>query len=211
MTISQFHLAWSRYAVAADMTGQLPYSAAAAHRDNCMIVGLQAAQHKRRAQLALFYDEEARRSWAERSRNGDPSFEALASVSARVIAAPPFPPREVSRAAQKVGRTALERAKAAYDAEESSIKAAAHPPAGFPRAPDGAAAPRQGADAASKPTGQGTWNGGRGSGGAGQQWRAAAHGSNTSWDAGSKKRERSWGDWPRKDARKPRTPPRPAR
>ena len=73
------------------MTGQLPYSAAAAHRDNCMIVGLQAAQHKRRAQLALFYDEEARRSWAERSRNGDPSFEAFARVGARVLAARIFP------------------------------------------------------------------------------------------------------------------------
>ena len=75
------------------MTGQLPYSAAAAHRDNCMIVGLQAAQHKRRAQLALFYDEEARRSWAERSRNGDPSFEAFARVGARVLAARIFPRR----------------------------------------------------------------------------------------------------------------------
>ena len=75
-TLSQWHLAWSRYAVGAHATGQLTYAAAAAHRDVCMAVGLGAARNKRRVQLAVYYDEQARKDWAERSRSGDSSFVA---------------------------------------------------------------------------------------------------------------------------------------
>ena len=75
-TLSQWHLAWSRYAVGAHATGQLSYAAAAAHRDVCMAVGLGAARYKRRVQLAVYYDEQARKDWAERSRSGDSSFVA---------------------------------------------------------------------------------------------------------------------------------------
>ena len=34
----------------------------------------QAYVHRRRAQLGVFYDEVVRKTWAERSRSGDPSF-----------------------------------------------------------------------------------------------------------------------------------------
>ena len=34
----------------------------------------QANVHRRRAQLGVYYDEAVRKSWAERSRSGDPSF-----------------------------------------------------------------------------------------------------------------------------------------
>ena len=43
-SLSQWHLAWSRYAIGAHAAGQLSYAAAAAHRDICMAVGLEAGR-----------------------------------------------------------------------------------------------------------------------------------------------------------------------
>ena len=126
MTLSQFHLAWSRYAVGAHATGQLSYAAAAAHRDVCMTVGLGAARNKRRVQLAVYYDEQARKDWAERSRSGDPTFVARTRLLAN-----PFPRRvgpvgcaQADRVAKRVDIAILNRAEEAYDADEAAAKAA---------------------------------------------------------------------------------------
>ena len=158
--------------------------------------------------LGIVYDEEARKArprvrasaapcvragaaqlWAEQLRSGDPDF-------------------KLGKAILRVDPRALQLARDACDKEDGATHATARvAPRGFafhPAAPSS----RVQAQAARAPERA------RAAGGAGQQWRAAQNWSSGSWDAWPKgqKRERSWGnDWQRKDTRKVRTPPRPAK
>ena len=82
-----------RYALAAAATGQLSLAASWAHREICLRVAMNAHAHKRRAHLAVYYDqaqraacardalllslcEFARSMWAERTRAGEHDFNA---------------------------------------------------------------------------------------------------------------------------------------
>ena len=80
-----------RYEIAASINGPLPLAAARAHRENVVLIAAQAAGapaparrsrarcracvRKRRAQLGSSFDEARGRSWSERCRSGDPSFD----------------------------------------------------------------------------------------------------------------------------------------
>ena len=105
LNLAQWHAAWSRYSVAAAATNQLTLAQSFAHRGVCMQVSLKAQSHRRRHQLAVFYDDAARKLWAERSRSGDADFD-IAKVTCRV------------------DTEALAIAEQLYDREEAASKAA---------------------------------------------------------------------------------------
>ena len=137
LNLAQWHAAWSRYSVAAAATDQLTLAQSFAHRDVCMHVALKAQTHKRRHQLAIFYDEAARKLWAERSRSGDEDFD-IAKVTCRIDV------------------EALTVAEQLYDREEAASKAAPKAVAHSchcPRAPPSAQA--TGSDAARDTRGEG--------------------------------------------------------
>ena len=78
-------------------TGQLTHTQTEQHRDVCMMVGIQAPVWRqlprvrwrilfrilqsKKHHLGLWYDELARKSWAERSRACDPTFEVALTFS----------------------------------------------------------------------------------------------------------------------------------
>jgi len=169
---------------------------------------VQAAASKRRVHLGMVYDEEARKArppappaccavaprvragaaqlWAERLRADDPDF-------------------KLGQTILKVDSRALQLARDAYDKEEGAAHATASvAPPSCAVSPSSAVSVRAGASGPrSREKGV--------AGGAGQPGRAAQSWSSGSWDAWPKgqKRERSWGDWQKKDDRKVRAPPRP--
>ena len=154
-------------------------------------VAQRAASLGKKAGLALHFDLIARRSWAERSRAGDPGFEVRATRRP-LRARRPRAAVQVNRAAQTWDESLLRAAIAAYDAAESK--------------PVKAAAPREEHQARYDPGGKGAqasdrwgdWRDNRGS------WSTGSRGG---WNAGKgdNKRKRTEG------SRRPLTPPRPAK
>ena len=118
-----------RYALAAAATGQLSLGAAWAHREICLRVAMNAHAHKRRAHLAVYYDqarrpacardalprslgESARAVWAERTRAGEHDFNAETAAvkfSSWVL-------RQARSGAQRAGSSRGPRAVQAEDA-----------------------------------------------------------------------------------------------
>ena len=156
-----------------------------------MQVAQRAASFGKKAGLALHFDLMARRSWAERSRAGDPGFEVRATRRS-LRARRPRSAAQVNRAAQTWDESLLRAAIAAHDAAESK--------------PVKAAAPREEHQARNDPGGKGAqasdrwgdWRDNRGS------WSTGSRGG---WYAGKGDRKGKRTE----DSRWPITPPRPVK
>ena len=196
------------YSVAAVATEQLTPAEVTAHRNICMLVAvkakrarargarqvrsarrLQAGANKRRAHLAIYYDEEARKerrrawvrarrrageravcqAWAEKSRAGDPSF-------------------ALGRAALALDVNVLRAAEDAYDRDENA-------PAAASERRDGGKGRAKGAGSGSA-RGPNDWGWSGGNAGWGKAWSSAHRGQT----------KRTWQQW--EEPRKPLTPPR---
>ena len=200
-----------RYALAAAATGQLSLGAAWAHREICLRVAMNAHAHKRRAHLAVYYDqarrparagdalprslgESARAMWAERTRAGEHDFtaeKAAVKFSSWVL-------RQARSGAQRAGSSRGPRAAQAEDAYDRDEK----PDVGSGGAKGSGRSGQQGRDHGGQRSGN-SWNN--------RDWQSAAWKGGSSWS-----QSQSWGGYkrPAPDAgapRKPRTPPRPVK
>ena len=94
LDIMKWQAAFDKYMLAAAITEQLSLSAAMAHKDICVQVGMRAqfGAVTRRAALGVIYDEVARRSWAQRAAAGD--FQSFHDISVAAIALDPVLLRE---------------------------------------------------------------------------------------------------------------------
>ena len=81
LDIMKWQAAFDKYMLAAAITEQMSLSAAMAHKDICVQVGMRAqfGAVTRRAALGVIYDEVARRSWAQRAAAGD--FQSFHDIS----------------------------------------------------------------------------------------------------------------------------------
>lgn len=80
MSIAQWQAAFRRYQVAAAILGQWSLGGSWAHVEICSQIAASASTHRRRADLAVLYDEMARRA---RARERPPAPHPLAAYTAR--------------------------------------------------------------------------------------------------------------------------------
>eukprot|EP00959_Pyramimonas_sp_CCMP1952_P406464 8519094-Pyramimonas_sp.AAC.1 len=197
-TLSQWRLARIRCAVGARAAGQLCYAAAAAHRDVCMAVGLGAARDKRRVQLAIYCEEQAREDWAERSRSGRLVLRGPCGLFLVLVLprrAVPVGRALLGRAAKRLDSAILGRAEEACDADGAANEAAPSETS----AEGGAKGACKGGKCAAQHWSNGTSRGG--------SWDES--GSSKGGDSWGKGVKRSWSQ--RGEQREPRAPPRPVR
>ena len=75
LTFLQWVAAYQRYALAAQVTGQMNYTSAMVHFENCLRVGEEAKAKGSLIALAACYDSVARREWADMAAKGVPGFD----------------------------------------------------------------------------------------------------------------------------------------
>ena len=132
-----------------------------------MQVALKAATHKRRRQLAIFYDDAARKLRAERSRSGDEDFD-IAKVICRIDMEALTVAEQLCDREEAAGKAAPHGRRTSFSSRDSPTRRPARrPPAATPR---GTRAVRAKARAkgkwldSQKPTQQ-YWSGGTGGSG----------------------------------------------
>ena len=78
--IVEWMAAFDRYALAADVTGQLPFGACLAHKNVCLRVAAKARVGGRARHLAVLYDELSRKAWSEAAYNGMDDFNLIVAA-----------------------------------------------------------------------------------------------------------------------------------
>ena len=74
LQFSEWTVAFDKYALAAQATGQMSLAAAYAHKEVCLGVAFRAHIDGRTHKLGVVYDEVARRSWAQRASSEEAGF-----------------------------------------------------------------------------------------------------------------------------------------
>ena len=80
-SILQWCVAFDRWAIVAELTGQMAYAASMAHKEVVMQLALSARSNQRTAAIAVLYDELARRQWADLAAGQDGFDAAKAALS----------------------------------------------------------------------------------------------------------------------------------
>ena len=98
LSMIQWFLAFDKYAVAAAVTDQLPFTASFAYKNTVSQVGVQANTKYRSYAVAIYYDEIVRKRWAELTYGNDDSLDIVAECT-------------------KINEDALQEAQAKFEAK----------------------------------------------------------------------------------------------
>ena len=81
--MSNWQLAWDRYALAAQVTGQLSFAGAMKHKLVVCEIAANAVAEGRMPLLGVLFDEEARKEWEDLSGKLGAAFDIEAAIGAR--------------------------------------------------------------------------------------------------------------------------------